>query len=134
MLKTSNFSFCHHFFNSIQLLFFHLRGFSVLLPTRYEIPLLQISCMWERVKSRLLPICCIWERSDRALWHKALILSDIPFSTASSLFRSSCCFFSILSRTDLRWKQPSPRKHNKNKCEPFNKYDIYYYYNIIYIS
>ena len=30
LLNTSNFFFCHHVFNSIQLLFFHLKGFFVL--------------------------------------------------------------------------------------------------------
>ena len=63
LLKTSNFPFCHHVFNSIQLLFFHLKGFSVLLlnvfnvvSCRFDVcgkelkSLLQIRCMWERVK------------------------------------------------------------------------------------
>ena len=49
LLKTSNFSFCHHVFNSIQLLFFHLKGFSVLLPVCFQSRLLQIFGMWERV-------------------------------------------------------------------------------------
>ena len=49
LLKMCNF-FCHHIFNSIQLLFFHSNGFSVLLPRRFRSRLLQICCMRERVK------------------------------------------------------------------------------------
>ena len=50
LLKASNFSFGHHVFNTNQLLFFHLKGFSVLLPRYFQSRLLQICCMWERVK------------------------------------------------------------------------------------
>ena len=51
LLKTSNFSFCQHIFNSIQLLYFQLKGVSSLFRVRMQSCLLQMCCMWERVKT-----------------------------------------------------------------------------------
>ena len=50
LLKTSNFSFCHHVFNSIQLFHFHLKGVSKNIWVCFQNHLLQICCIWERVK------------------------------------------------------------------------------------
>ena len=54
LLKTRNFSFCHHDFTFIELLFFHLKGFSVLFPKHFQSNLLQIYCRWERVNKIVL--------------------------------------------------------------------------------
>ena len=46
--------FCHHVFNSIQLLYFHLKGVSKRFWVRFQSRLLQICCMWKRVKEEVL--------------------------------------------------------------------------------
>ena len=48
--QNKHFSSCHHVFNSIQLLYFHLKGVSNILFG---------------FQSRLLHICCIWERVNK---------------------------------------------------------------------
>ena len=49
LLETRNFSFCHHVFNSVQLLYFHLKGVTHLFRVCFQSCLLQSYCMWERV-------------------------------------------------------------------------------------
>ena len=49
-LKTSNFSFCPHVFNSIQLLYFHLKGVSNSFRVCIQSCLRQICCMWEQTR------------------------------------------------------------------------------------
>ena len=54
--QISNFSFCHHVFNPIQFInwsFRRSKGFSVLLPRRFQSRLLQICCMRERVNTNI---------------------------------------------------------------------------------
>ena len=45
----SNFSFCHNVFNFIQQLFFHLQRVSIFQTNCFQIRLLQMCFMWERV-------------------------------------------------------------------------------------
>ena len=68
LIKTSNLSYCHHVFNSIQLLHFHLQGVS--------------KRIWVCFQSHLLQICCMWEKVNKSAADKALYanLLKIPLN------------------------------------------------------
>ena len=83
LLKTSNFSFCHHVFNSVQLLYFHLKWVSNFVQVCRQSRLLQICRMWERVKPTFETLR--QEKIKISLWMCSLIRISVRILVLQSI-------------------------------------------------
>ena len=75
LLKTSNFSFCHNVFNSF-FNNFKPSFMEIFFMFLYVSHLLQICCMWERVKYFFMEIHCVTSQ-----WGNIAVIKDNSFST-----------------------------------------------------